>query len=300
MKPIINDKISSLLKKLSYIFLGAISSMRFHSLADDLNHPLFGTRATSATLRKPSRAIPPSLEDGRIPTLNQTGYMTSELDEFSDDFINSAAAWAEKKLPVVDIGAAYGITAIPALANNGIVIANDIGEEHLLHLRVKAGQELWPHLYLNNKRFPEDLTFPNNSIGAIIMRSVAPYFKPTQMEVALDNANKWLTPGGELYIITISPYHYSLGSFIKTYDEHWDTGNSWPGEILNLKKYIPDLAKDIPNYLHVMDERPLKKALETRGFEIVTSKLFGFARSHSKDPKGIGYYGIKAIKHIMK
>ena len=132
------------------------------------------------------------------------------------------------------------------------------------------------------------------------MRSVAPYFKPTQMEVALDNANKWLTPGGELYIITISPYHYSLGSFIKTYDEHWDTGNSWPGEILNLKKYIPDLAKDIPNYLHVMDERPLKKALETRGFEIVTSKLFGFARSHSKDPKGIGYYGIKAIKHIMK
>ena len=266
----------------------------------DLTNSIYGIRATDETLKKPSKEIPSSLNNGSIPTLNQTGFMTPESDEFSDDFIESAAGWAKRSLPVLDIGAAYGITTIPALEKGGIVIANDIEEEHLLHLKEKTPPLLRHNLYLNYNRFPETLDFPDQSFGSILMRRIVHFLTPAQMEKALDNANRWLVPNGVLYIITMSPYHYSLGSFLNTYDERWNANNTWPGEIENMKTYVPHLAQDIPEYLHVMDERPFINALSKRNFDIVISKLFGFARSCSKDPKGVGYYGIKAIKRIVK
>lgn len=240
--------------------------------------------------------IPDPASDGKIPTLNQTGYMTPESDKLSDDFIDCAAKWGKEGVPSIDIGAAYGIISLKALEKGAILIANDVEKRHLLILRKNAPKKKLSRLLLNICSFPEQTVFPANSVGAILLRRVIHFLTPVQLEIAIDKIAQWLRPGGSVFIITMSPYHYSLKSFDKVYEERWIKGNSWPGEIFTMRDYAPDCAKDIPDYLHVMDKRPLIQALEKRGLIIKKAFLFGYKRAKSRGDDIDGYCAIEAQK----
>jgi len=240
--------------------------------------------------------IPAPASDGKIPTLNQTGYMTPESDKLSDDFIDCAAKWGKEGLPSIDIGAAYGIISLRALEKGAILIANDVEKRHLLILRKSAPKRNLSRLLLNISSFLEQTVFPANSVGAILLRRVIHFLTPAQLEIAIDKVAQWLRPGGSVFIITMSPYHYSLKSFDKVYEKRWIKGNSWPGEIFTMRDYVPDCAKDIPDYLHVMDTRPLIQALEKRGLIVKQAFLFGYKRAKSRGDDINGYCAIEAKK----
>lgn len=260
------------------------------------DHTPFGVKAICKNLPFPKSTIPKALNDGKIETLNKMGLMTPDIDEFSDDFITSAKKWADHNIPIVDIGAAYGVTAIPALQKGGIVIANDICDEHLLHIKAQCSKKTWANLYLNNQKLAENLSFPSQSIGSILIRRVLHFFTPDQINRAFDDIMDWLTPGGTLYIIVMTPHHYSFSSFKPIYEDRWNAGNIWPGEISNMYEFAPQFQKVLPQYFHVMDERPIKRALESRNFKIEESKLFGFSRTENGELASNRYYGVKAIK----
>ncbi|MCX7338231.1 MAG: class I SAM-dependent methyltransferase [Alphaproteobacteria bacterium] len=255
-------------------------------------------KATDQSFKKytnTSPSLPEPLSDGKIPTLNQTGFMTPDRDTLSDDFIRYAAELGSQGVPVVDIGSAYGVIALPALEQGAVVIANDLDERHLLILRERVPKKYWDHLYLNSGAL-QTLDFPEQSIGAVLLRRVVHFFTPEELETSIDKIYTWLKPGGRVFIITMSPFHYSLKNFAPLYEKRWAEGSAWPGEIFDMKSYVPNLAKDIPDYLHVMDERPFKKALEKRGFIIEKAYLYGYSRPNRKADDTNGYCAIQAMK----
>ena len=86
--------------------------------------------ALSVPLRMPdARASSPEL----IPTLNRHGDMTLKLDSVSQAFVDFACQCdGVPEGPVLEIGAAYGLAALPAITNGCTrYIANDMCEDHL-------------------------------------------------------------------------------------------------------------------------------------------------------------------------
>ena len=82
------------------------------------------------------------------------------------------------------------------------------------------------------------------------------------------------------------------------YDQKWNDGNLWPGSGLKSCEVLPEQAYGLPEFIHVMDERPLKKVLEKFGFEIVESNFISMKRFGSEpDRNGQESYGIIAKKH---
>lgn len=240
--------------------------------------------------------------DGRVVTLNQTGYMSPGLNEYAQDFIDFAAS---TKRHVLDIGAAYGVITIEALKKGAKVIANDCEERHLLILRKRVPQEILPSLFLMNKLFPHHLNFPSESLGALIASRIFHFLRPEEMEIGLDKITKWLVPHGRLYIVCMSPYRNYLDnkSFAEDYEKKWRSGNPWPGEIVNMvDNYAPMFKGNIPEYMHAMDSRPLELALTKRGFKVIKTGLFDYEHTNKDGPmspnsRGRNYCGLIAEKN---
>lgn len=233
--------------------------------------------------------IPQAAEDGKIPTLNQTGFMTPDQNSYNLNFIEFAANCSR---PVLDIGAAYGLTSLPALRKGAQVIANDIDPRHLLLLREQAEEELRKRLFLSKKSFPNETEFPESSIGAILLCRVAHFLSENEMELALTKMTRWLAPEGRIFVVTMSPYHHLLNEFLPEYVQKAERDIAWPGVINNMHAIAPHLEAQIPNFLHVMDNSSLGKAFEKRGLRIVQESFFDYARPNAKKSDGKGYYGV--------
>lgn len=234
-----------------------------------LSDNIFGLIAADSRLDELSKGLqmPSISETGLVQTTNfGGGFMLIHLDPISSKFIDYAK---DCSIPLLDIGCAYGVTTIPALKNSkSFVIADDIGEDNLLILRKETDEKLRDRLYLNNKRFPQELDFPPNSLGGVIICRVFHFLKGEEIEEGLKKVFSWLQPKGKLFIITATPYMNNLIDFVKIYEERWLNGASWPGYVEDFGTNAKELSHNLKPFLHVMDERPLRKALESQGFII--------------------------------
>jgi SAM-dependent methyltransferase len=238
--------------------------------------------------------MPQAEEDGKIPTFNQTGFMTPDQNPYNLDFIDFAANCQH---PVLDIGVAYGITSLPTLQRGAVVIANDIDERHLLLLREQAPKELRGRLFLNRKRFPNETEFKENSLGAILVCRIAHFLTGDEMEKAIIKMAKWIIPGGRIYVVTMSPYHHLLKNiFFPIYLKKANENVPWPGEINNIHEYAPHLTTKIPRLLHVMDSHSLGRAFLRNGLNILKEGFFDYIRPVMTSSGGKGYYGITVEK----
>jgi len=264
----------------------------FHFPEDDDTQ--FGVRASRSDLKVGELQIPQAEEDEKIPTLNQTGFMTPDQNPFNNSFIDFAAT---SNHPVLDVGAAYGLTSLPALQKGALVIANDIDPRHLLLLREHVEEQSRNRLFLNTKRFPNETDFPDQSIGAILLCRIVHFLNGEEMDQAIEKMTKWLVPGGRIFVITMSAHHHLLTSFLPTYQQKAEEQIPWPGVINNMHEIAPDLKSQIPNFLHVMDRQSLGKAFERHGFKIIEDSLFDYTRAKAKKSDGKGYYGIIVEKN---
>jgi len=215
--------------------------------------------------------IPQADQNGKVPTLNQYGYMMGESDPISESFVSFSE---QAKKPCLDIGAAYGSITLQALEKKATVIANDVDLRHLCVLRHLIPKKYWDRLYLKEGRFPGDLSFIEGSLSAVLLRRIIHFLSPDDIETGLKNIHSWLVDGGRVFIVVVSPYHTYFRKYLKIYEQKWREGNLWPGVINNFKNYVPDQSEYVPDYIHVMDDRPLKMALEKIGFTVEKSILF--------------------------
>ncbi len=257
------------LKKITLVTIFSLLRLNVN-YAEELppfEHP-FGLIATDNRLDALSNNLkmPLASESGLVQTLNYGGgFMLIHLDPISSKFIDFAKSCT---YPILDIGSAFGVATIAALKNSSCsIIADDIGVENLLILRNQTEEQDRKRLYLNTNRFPQTLDFKPNSLEGILICRVFHFLKSEEIEEGLQKMVQWLIPGGKLFIVTATPFQGNLKEFVPIYEERWANNNPWPGYVEN---YGPTsgLSHNLHPFLHVMDERPLRKALESSGFTI--------------------------------
>lgn len=257
----------------------------------------WGVPATHPQLDEAQWQVPEPEYDkyGAASTLNQTGSMIAKFDPIVQAFVEFAD---QAELPLLDVGAGFGVATIPALAQGATVIANDMDERHLLTLRQQTPISDRQRLYLNIGMYPQDLEFPAQTFDGIMMRRIIHFLTADKMPAVFTKAAYWLRPGGRLFIVCMTPYHQYIPEFIKEYDARWQAGILWPGIIPNLRLFKPDLDDDVPDFIHVMDERPLAQAIQPY-FELKMSLLFDYQPGPILEHHR-AFYGLVAERNDLK
>ena len=229
----------------------------------------FGILLSTLDLSKvPNIEMPPPADDGRIPVYNGNGYATLDLEPLSQEFIDYSSTIKD---PVLDGGAAYGLTSITALKKGATVICNEIEQkqlDYIAHIKTITNDEK-KRLYLKQGSILE-IDFPNNSIGAIHLSRVMHFFKPNEVEKFFEKSYKWLVPNGRLYIVTMSQYHYgNPKGFSEKYNKEIREGIEWPGMINDYKFKGEDYV------LHAIDPIVMMRVATKYGFTCKKIELWG-------------------------
>lgn len=265
---------------------------------------VFGTLASDSSFDAPTLDLP------EHPPLSNTGKSYLTYNKYGFDIINELTpqdSWliesllkfvSTAKRPVLDIGGGYGGLTCLLARESATIIYNDIEKMHLLFGRKRLTKSQRHHVYLNTKAFPEEMDYPPNSLDAVVLYRVLHFMNPEQIEAGLEKAYQWLAPGGKIFIAVLAPQHADYrDKVLYQYEKLWGQGEGWPGKELITEEILPSQAYALPPRLHVMDERPLRKALEKYHFQIesadfISLKKFGDASSRD----GKESFGIIAVK----
>lgn len=208
----------------------------------------------------------------RIPTRNQTGWTSNQLNEVSRLF---AAFCGQTRRPVLDIGAAYGIASLAALDAGATVIANDLEPQHLEVLRQSAGPERERRLILIPARFPRHLRFTAGSLDAVHASNVLHFLTPPQMEQGFAAIYHWLAPGGRLFVQASTPFQQPFQEFVPEFLARKRSGQPAPGWIENTRDYSAHRRLDqIPASLHLLDDATLRRFAEAAGLHVIDAWLY--------------------------
>jgi hypothetical protein len=219
-----------------------------------------------------SEKMPDAIDGKLIPTLNKMGYAAIFLDKYSEQFVKYSTRIAG---PVLEVGAAYGITTLALLKAGAFVIANDIDPRHLKILSQKVPTELHKHLTLYPGHFPHELNFSENSLGGILASNVFHFLDGETIELAITKLYKWLKPNAKLYIVADTPYNKLLEQAIPDYEERVKNAVKWPGTMPNIQEYLPPkLINRVPDFMHFLTPEVLSNALIKGGFKIEEAATF--------------------------
>ncbi len=218
-------------------------------------------------------SMPNPDENGLFRTLNSMGTMTPCPDIFSSAFIEFAPNAPGRCL---DIGAAYGVSTIPALAKGAYVVANDIDERHLRILVSRVPAEDRARLELVPGNFPDEMVFQPGSFGAVLVCRVMHFFDGPRINRAAAKVLEWLAPGGKVFVVAETPFIGTARAFFPTYEARLKAGNLWPGVVENVSAHDPNRAGSLPSLFHLLDDRVLSRVFTSAGFTI--ERLTYFAR----------------------
>jgi len=198
-----------------------------------------------------------------VPTLNNTGYMTTHLDPYSQEFVDYAG---KIEGPVLEIGAAYGIATLSALSSGARIYCNDLDQRHLMLVKQQAVERKLnlSRLTIVPGRFPEEIEFPPDSLDGILICRVLHFFEGSKIEYSLQKAYEWLKVGGKIFIVAETPYLNTISAFIPEYEKNVQNGLKWPGLMTNISEYFNDPI--VPKLINSLDTTVLRRALESANF----------------------------------
>ena len=211
-----------------------------------------------------------------VKTLNKTGYALSEvLDDVTIQFIDYSKY---AKLPVLEIGAAYGVVYLECLRNGATVIANDIDENHLKVIYEKSSEIDRKKLILIPSDF-EDISLLEGSLSAVLCCRVIHFFDPDKLMRCVRKTYSCFENGGKAFFTVESPYLKNWNGFSKEFEKRKELGDRFAGYV-RTRDYINngEIADNLPEFMHFFDEEILSNIFKTYGFKI--EKCFLFARPY--------------------
>jgi len=269
----------------------------------------FGVNAKLKKLDKIEKLVsyPPLSKDEKGYLMpNRLGFDFTLSQEMYDNwFTRKFMEYATKlEKPILEVGPGNGTFVLRAIAKDNTVIASDVSIKQLINIRRYVTKDGLPlkNLYLDNSSFPETTNFKERSLSAVMLHRVLYFLSPNQVEEGLAKIYKWLEPEGKLFIAVMSPQHGEFSDwFLPTYEQRWKEGEDWPGNCLKTKDALPLHSYNLPEYIHVMDERPLERALYKYGFSIeskgfISMKSFSGAKGNKRNGKEV--FGIIAAKRF--
>jgi SAM-dependent methyltransferase len=209
---------------------------------------------------------------GVITTLNQRGHTSARLNEYSQRFVESLT---DVSAPVVDIGPAFGVCTLPALATGATVIACDIEPRHLAALLANCVVADRARLVPLVVEFPNGPYFAENSIGAVHAANLLNYLTGRDLVRAAELMFHMLRPNGQVFTVSGTPYARNVREFIPIYERNRQRGLDWPGEAYGLHKLCahPSIG-DLPDFLHLLDDEVLTQVFEKAGFVVTEAQMY--------------------------
>jgi hypothetical protein len=207
-----------------------------------------------------------------IPTRNQTGWTSNQLNEVSEAFVDFCSAVT---LPVLDIGAAYGVATHAALAAGATVIANDADSAHLRILFDNTSADARRRLVRIPGRFPRHLGFAESSLGAVHASNVFHFLTGPQLENGAASIAHWLAVGGKLFVQASTTWQAPFANFVSEFDERRAKGDPFPGWIPDAhSRFDHPKISQIPPAIHLLDDVTLTRVMESAGLEIERCWLY--------------------------
>jgi SAM-dependent methyltransferase len=276
-------------------------SQKFNTI-EQSNYGVHAANDKLDDIEKSLPDIPVSKTGKSFLTVNKTGFDVLNSENQSNWILHEYSKFmaTNDSQTILDIGSGYGRISHMALDRNKIVIANDIAIEHLIYTRkIAKSQGLnLKNLYLNNSYFPNEVTIEEGTLDAVVLYRVIHFLSSEEIELGLSKIYKWLKKGGQVFIVVLSPHHKEYSDwFLPLYDDRWNAGNKWPGEGLEVSRALPKQQYNLPEYLHVMDARPLKYALEKHGFATLKADFIDMSRFNQRGRDGKESFGIIAVKN---
>jgi polyketide synthase PksJ len=252
----------------------------------------FGIPAAKVDFKKlTDKVIPEKLIYG-VPVLNKQGYVRTTDNEYSKAFINEAA---NTKMPLLEIGCAFGNIVNEVLKVGGKITACDIEENHLEILIRECPKKYLKNLYVYPASFPLEVDFPAETFNAVLAARVLHFLDGKTLEAGFDKIHKWLKPNGKFYFTALSIHKsYIVDKFLSKYKENITNGIRWAGEIENQHLFAPQHKDHAPEFIQVFDVPQLEKIMPEFGFKIKKIGLFDYPDDKISDNKGhIGFIATK-------
>ena len=237
--------------------------------------------------------MPEAKYPGAIPTLNGRGFMLESLDPYSAAFVEFAP---HAGAPMLDVGCAYGVATLAALANGARMVACDMDAGHVEILKDRVPVEFTARLTTSVGALP-DVDFPSRSFGAILASRVLHFLVGDDVERAVQKMADWLIPGGRLFLVADSPYMPNWNTSAPAYESLKRAGHKWPGFLPDFSKFVPDGTdpNSHPEFLNPMDPDILARVCEEAGLSIESKSFMGLQRGGpARD--GREHAGCEAVK----
>ena len=211
--------------------------------------------------------MPEADQFGFVRTFNNTGYMTTYLDEFSETWVCAVQGSNQKN---ADIGAAYGVATLKALPETkGKILAVDLDPGHLEVLRETAlKQGLHGKLETQVADFPNGIAADDNTLENILICRVLHFFDGKRLQEAVDWCSRKLLPGGSVYLVNETPYLGNFQNFIPIYAERKSRGVEFPGFVEDVKAIAPERAPFLPPQMHLLDAEVLSRLCVKAGLKV--------------------------------
>lgn len=226
------------------------------------------------------------------PTLNGTGFMFEVLDEFAEDFIQHAGVATD---PVLEVGCAFGVAALPALAAGARVTACDMDQGHLDILYQDAPAEHRDRLECVQGQLP-GVDFEPESFAAILCSRVLHFLDGAAIDASVRKMFRWLKPGGRIYLIADTPYGI-WRKFIPVFEARRERGDRWPGLMIGLENYLPSVPPDRPikgpPFMNLLDTDLLTRVCQQAGFRVERASFIdrsdfaGLGRMDGRENAGV-------------
>ena len=216
------------------------------------------------TMTDEQSGLPKPFIPGLIPTMNNTGFMTEALDAYSQEFVSYAGSIADE---VLDIGCAYGVATLAALAAGARVCAADMDDRHLAVLVRRTPAQQRARLRTAVAILPT-ADFPAGSFGAILAARVLHFLRGEAIEAVVAKMLNWLRPGGRLFLVADSPYVGPWYTAAPRYEERKKRGERWPGFLENYRQFLPPSANPgtHPEFINPLDPDILARVVTEAGF----------------------------------
>ena len=219
--------------------------------------------------------MPTADTDGRVPTFNNMGAMSPQIDVISEEFINVAIKPGAK---VMEIGAGYGLACLTALEKGAQdYTANDMDIRHLQILARTIqlkDQNHFDYLKLDLGSFPRDFLGNENHYDAVLVARVLHFMSPQELTSTLTQIYRILKPGGRVYAIMLTPYVKGYDKFIPVFEQRIRDNHPAPGYVDNLLAYanldiIPASSfKTLDKPFHMFNATTARSSFEQNGFNI--------------------------------
>ena len=230
--------------------------------------------------------LPDSPVEGLIPTLNNTGWMTEEMDAYSLDFTRYAGTVAGE---VLDIGCAYGIATLAALDHGARVCACDIEPRHLEILDARVPDDARSRYRSLPGALP-DTDFPSARFAAVLAARVVHFLNGADIETTVGKMYDWLEPGGRLYLVADSPYTGPWAQHAADYERRKAAGDRWPAYFDDYASFLSpgtDPAQH-PDFINPLDPDILTRVCEERGFEVISAEFLSGSTRHARGREHAG------------